>query len=335
MAVKDRGRARSVDAKADAKDKAGARARAASAVAAVKEAVSRVAVPALPYKRRALQVSIVAALESEISVSVQNADLDGKSAPGCCSAGSESTFHYSTKLQPNVPIKGKVTIGGFSSAIQFSAARDGSGTASVHAEGTQTSRRERADHHGAYVRHTMIGPTKTPDGEDVEAPRAVDAEITVPHIGTVKIAHLRLRVRPATAGEVQRTNQLRALQEAVGNCANIHDEICDYGSIQAQVTKAKMYGISIDDIEKGEIALRELRRAGKHVDPGAEKEELRSKMQWSLVTHKDGPHRVVTPCPGEGCECNQERLGEVLEFKEGHVQQLLQGFGCAPGEEDG
>ena len=59
MAVKNR--SRSVGAKADQGDKGGARNRAVSAVAAVANAVSRVA-PALPYKRKALEVLKLRAL---------------------------------------------------------------------------------------------------------------------------------------------------------------------------------------------------------------------------------------------------------------------------------
>lgn len=146
--------------------------------------------------------------------------------------------------------------------------------------------------------------------------RAVEAEIDR--------GSLRVSLRPQTVMELRRSSQLQALQEAA--------EGDDYDTLRAQVTKARMACVELPHIERGLTRLRELRATGKHVGHGCAKAALAEKMQWDLVTSRQGESDQVEYCPAcNDCPCNDLiRPGEILVINEGEVQQCLQKYGPDP-----
>ncbi|CAE7609784.1 unnamed protein product [Symbiodinium natans] len=78
----------------------------------------------------------------------------------------------------------------------------------------------------------------------------------------------------------------------------------------------------------GDCGLREMRKQGKHVNEGCDKESLRELMRWDKVTRREGsgdnePCKVTPDCP-----CNEEvNCGEVLQIMPNAVQLCLREFG--------
>lgn len=60
-------------------------------------------------------------------------------------------------------------------------------------------------------------------------------------------------------------------------------EALDYDELLAQLTKAKAQGVELPQIELAEERLHVLRKQGKHVNSGCDKESLRQLMQWNKV----------------------------------------------------
>jgi len=120
-------------------------------------------------------------------------------------------------------------------------------------------------------------------------------------------ATLAVRIRAATGVELKRCLQLQALREA--------EQGEEYDTLHAQVSKAKIAGVEIEHIERGEERLRALRKLGRHVAVGCDKDSLRDQMQWSRVTNRKGALDVTEPCSANvDCPCNAvENPGEVLE----------------------
>eukprot|EP00747_Dinoflagellata_sp_TGD_P031431 gnl/TRDRNA2_/TRDRNA2_135269_c0_seq1.p1 gnl/TRDRNA2_/TRDRNA2_135269_c0~~gnl/TRDRNA2_/TRDRNA2_135269_c0_seq1.p1 ORF type:complete len:328 (-),score=54.05 gnl/TRDRNA2_/TRDRNA2_135269_c0_seq1:24-1007(-) len=122
--------------------------------------------------------------------------------------------------------------------------------------------------------------------------------------------------------ELKRSLQLQALREAA--------EGKDYDTLRAQVTKARMASVEMEHIAMGEARLKELREQGLHVGEGCDHNSVRQYMDWAKVTSKVGEPNVNEPCTVCcDCPCNVElNPGEVLELRDGAVQEVLQEFGA-------
>jgi hypothetical protein len=198
-------------------------------------------------------------------------------------------------------LKGSVEIGGFNEPIQF---RLGSGDSSSWV-GTKGHWKHTAVHTDSWDWKGC--GTKPSEGE------AADIEL----VGS----ELKTNLRAQTAVELKRCLQLQALREATAGE--------DYDTLRAQVTKARMASVDMEQIAIGEARLKALRELGLHVNEGCDKASVREKMDWSLVTSKVGTpnvNEICTVC--EDCPCNvSQNPGEVLEIVEGHVQDILKAFG--------
>mmetsp|Transcript_20227 Transcript_20227/g.51043 ORF Transcript_20227/g.51043 Transcript_20227/m.51043 type:complete len:850 (+) Transcript_20227:120-2669(+) len=87
---------------------------------------------------------------------------------------------------------------------------------------------------------------------------------------------LTVKLRYATAAELKRRLQLQAMQEAC--------EEGNYDSLVAQVSKARVAGCLLADIEKAEAVVKRLKAEGKHVNEGCDHDTLRELMDWGKVT---------------------------------------------------
>jgi len=146
------------------------------------------------------------------------------------------------------------------------------------------------------------------NGEKPEEGLAMDLEL----YGTA----LTVQVRSATIMELKRCLQLQALREA--------EEDGNYDALHAQVTKAKMAGVDLEHIERGEEQLKVLRKQGWHINPGCEKETLRELMQWAKITHRNDADVNLECLADPNCPCNErENPGEVLNFVPDAVQSIL------------
>ena len=78
----------------------------------------------------------------------------------------------------------------------------------------------------------------------------------------------------------------RSLPMAPRRClqAQALREASDYDQLLAQLTKAKAQGVELLQIECAEERLLALRKQGKHVNSGCDKETLRSFMQWEKAS---------------------------------------------------
>merc|ERR1740130_668010 len=132
---------------------------------------------------------------------------------------------------------------------------------------------------------------------------------------------LKINLRAQTAVELKRSLQLQALREATDGE--------DYDTLRAQVTKARMFSVDMEQIAIGEARLKALKELGVHVNEGCDHASVREKMAWSMVTSKVGEpcvNEVCTAC--DDCPCNViQNPGEVLEVVNGHVQDILKSFG--------
>lgn len=263
------------------------------------------------FRPPVVKLSVTTPFDVKVALRVPGAKCEGDGLPDVCSAGKTATALYSAPLA-NVrgATKGTVEVEGFD-PVQFAvAAHSDQGASFVHSRGKW--------------RHTVLSAPEWDWRERADKPtegRAADIEVHQAHFGD-RAPVLQVTLRPATELELKRCLQLQALRDAEADG--------DYDTLHAQITKAKQAGVEWEHLERAEEALRELRRQGRHVADGADKDTLRLTMVWDNITTRPEETGDEEPCQEETCPCNVHiNCGEVLEVVTGAVQECLQEL-CGP-----
>mmetsp|Transcript_33538 Transcript_33538/g.53477 ORF Transcript_33538/g.53477 Transcript_33538/m.53477 type:complete len:501 (+) Transcript_33538:35-1537(+) len=251
-----------------------------------------------------LRVRVATEFDVQVKISLDGVS-DRQGLPAVCRAGSNQVVTMSAPCcltAPNASRKGSVVVAGFQEAVPFVVASSGGSVISVGAKGR--------------CKQTLLQSCEWDWRNAAEKPtegRALDVESSG--------SELEIRVRPQTVMELKRCCQMQALHEAM------RDQ--DYDTLRAQVTKARMASVDMDQIALGEARLKELKDLGLHVSEGCDKVSIREKMDWSKVTSKIGSPGTNEECSAcANCPCNtQENPGEVLEVVEGAIQNILEKFG--------
>mmetsp|Transcript_48029 Transcript_48029/g.86390 ORF Transcript_48029/g.86390 Transcript_48029/m.86390 type:complete len:526 (-) Transcript_48029:359-1936(-) len=280
--------------------------RARSVVATLVNVTAQVFQPSCPP---AVKVSVEGSLDIAVKVTVQGAKAEGGGLPATCPAGktSTATFLSSTVIR-GAMTKGTITVEGFD-PVPFAVAHNDQGTNFVNSKGR--------------CRHTALAAPKWNWREHEEKPtegKAADIEVMATRFAD-KAPHLKVQVRPATETELRRCLQFQALREA--------QEGEDYEALHAQVAKARMAGVEVEQIEKGEERLRELRKQRLHINEGCDKDSLGQAMVWAKVTPLVEVGVQNEPCTASpDCACNEKQnCGEDLQVVPGAVQLCLKDFG--------
>jgi len=255
-----------------------------------------------------LKVSVKTAFDTHVGVSLEGARPEGRGLPAVCRAGSAAV---ATLLAPRSlggkvdGLKGSVEIDGFDQPTYFHIGRGGDIDSWVGSKG--------------HWKHTVVH-TESWDWKNV-GPKPTEGQAADIELGG---GELKIYIRSQTAVELKRCLQLQALREA--------SEGEDYDTLRAQVTKARMASVDMEQIALGEVRLKAMRELGLHVNEGCDHATVRRNMDWALVTSKIGApnvNEVCTVC--DDCPCNvSENPGEVLEIRDGHIQEILKGFGPEP-----
>jgi len=250
-----------------------------------------------------LKVTVTAAFDATVSVSLQGARPEGRGLPAVCRAGATAVATLVAPKNKAVNIKGEVEIGGFDEPAHFYL-----GCAAGDSDSWAGSK--------GHWKHTALHTASWDWKAFAEKPaegQAADIELGG--------GELKIKLRLQTAVELRRSLQLQALHEAM--------ETKDYDTLRAQVTKARMASVDMEQITLGETRLKEWRELGLHVNEGCDKASVRAKFDWSAVTHKNGTPNVNKACTiCEDCDCNVlTHPGEELEIVPDHVQSILQAFG--------
>ena len=253
-----------------------------------------------------LKVTVEGKLDVSVRLQVVGGKVEGNGLPQVCVAGKQSTATYLALSAARGPMtKGSLMIEGFD-PVPFCVAHNDQGTTFVQSKG-----KWRCTALSAARWNWRQNATKPTEG------RAADLEVHGAK-SIDNVPQLKVGVREATEMELKRCLQGQALREA--------QEDGDYDMLLAQVTKAKQAGVDREQIEQAEERLQTLRKLGKHVNDGCDKETLKSLMQWEKVTRcKDA--LPTEACKVPGCPCNEEMCGEVLQVVPNAVQTMLRDFG--------
>lgn len=251
-----------------------------------------------------LRVRVNTEFDVKVKVSLDGVS-DKQGLPAICRAGTNETVTLSAPrclTAPHASRKGVVEVAGFQETIPFAVAASGGSVISVGSKGRQ--------------KQTVLQSTNWDWRNAAEKPtegRAVDVEF----VGS----ELEIHVRAQTVMELKRCCQMQALHEAM------KDQ--DYDTLRAQVTKARMASVDMDQIALGEARLKELKDLGLHVSEGCDKASIREKMDWARVTSKIGDEGTNKECNvSANCPCNvRENPGEILEVKDGVMQKIMEKFG--------
>jgi hypothetical protein len=248
-----------------------------------------------------LKVKVNSAFDVHVSVNMEGSRPEGRGLPAVCRAGATAvaTLQAPRSLTGR---KGAVLIEGFEAPLPFFLGSHGQADSWVGSKG--------------HFKHTALhAPSWDWKGCGDKPTEGHAAEVELS--GT----EVRVNLRWQNELELRRCLQLQALREAA--------EGQDYDTLRAQVTKARMACVDAEQITKGEVRLKALKELGLHVNEGCDKASVRENMDWKLATLRDGApnvNEVCTVC--DDCPCNVPvNPGEVLEITEGHVQEILKGFG--------
>lgn len=253
-----------------------------------------------------LQVSVLASsIDVSVKAVVTAGKVEGSGLPDVVAAGkSANAIWTSNSMTRGHATKGTLKIEGFD-PIPFSVAHNEQGATYLLQKGKYRYTALTADHWDWKNNGDKPTEGKAADLEVLGA-RQCDKAPTI-----------RLQLRPATEMELKRCLQARALAEA--------GDGEDYDSLHAQITKAKLQFVEQEKIERAEERLRELRRKGRHVSEGCDKESLKAFFDWSKVSRHTGDNTVDEPCTAdECCPCNEHvNCGEVLEVAPNAVMECL------------
>ncbi|CAJ1412388.1 unnamed protein product [Effrenium voratum] len=255
-----------------------------------------------------VKVTVEGKLDASVKVQVPGAKMEGSGLPALCRAGKTWTVTFLSSSAARGPMtKGSLMIQGFD-AVPFCVAHNDQGHTFVQSKGKW--------------RYTALSAPRWNWRENAEKPTegtAADLEV-IGARSADSVPHLKVHVRSASEVELKRCLQGLALREAQA------EE--DYDMLLAQVTKAKTAGVDREQIEQAEERLRGMRKMGKHVNDGCDKESLKLLMQWEKVT-RCGETGVNETCKASpDCPCNEEvNCGEVLSIVPSAVQLLLKDFG--------
>lgn len=253
-----------------------------------------------------LKVTVDGKLDCSVKVQVVGGKAEGNGLPQICVAGKQSTATYLSSSATRGPMtKGSLIIEGFD-AVPFCVAHNDQGTTYVQGKGKW--------------RCTSLSAPRWNWREQAPKPtegRAADLQV-IASKSVDNVPQLKVCVRDATEMELKRCLQGQALRDA--------QEAGDYDMLLAQVTKAKQAGVDREQIEEAEDRLNGLRKLGKHVNCGCDKESLRLMMQWDKVT-RCSDVLPTDACKVPECPCNQEACGEVLQVFPNAVQSCLKDFG--------
>lgn len=253
-----------------------------------------------------LKVTVDGKLDCSVKVQVVGGKAEGNGLPQICVAGKQSTATYLSSSATRGPMtKGSLIIEGFD-AVPFCVAHNDQGTTYVQGKGKW--------------RCTSLSAPRWNWREQAPKPtegRAADLQV-IASKSVDNVPQLKVCVRDATEMELKRCLQGQALRDA--------QEAGDYDMLLAQVTKAKQAGVDREQIEEAEDRLNGLRKLGKHVNCGCDKESLRLMMQWDKVT-RCSDVLPTDACKVPECPCNQEACGEVLQVLPNAVQSCLKDFG--------
>lgn len=251
-----------------------------------------------------LKISVTTTCDKCVKVSLETARPEGRGLPVVCRVGATSVATLlAPRSLPCKALKGEIEIDGFKELVPFAVGRSGDADSWAGVKG----------HWKHTALHTASWDWK---GAPMDKPTEGEAADIVLANGELKI-----NLRAQTVMELKRSLQLQALREAT-----VQD---DYDTLRAQVTKAKMASVDNEEILVGEARLKGMRELGLHVNEGCDRASIRQAMNWTLVTGQLGApcvNEVCTIC--EDCPCNvSQNQGEVLEVVNGHVQEILKGFG--------
>lgn len=248
-----------------------------------------------------LRIKVTTAFDVHVNVSLEGAKPEGRGLPAVCrpGAGSLATLSAPRSLSGR---HGAIEIDGFDVPVPFHLGVRGHLDSWVSSKG--------------HIKHTALHATAWDwkgNGDKPTEGQAAEIELSG--------SEIRINLRMQNELELRRCLQLQALHESMKGQ--------DYDTLRAQVTKARMACVDVEQLAQGECRLKELRELGLHVNEGCDKASVREKMDWSMVTKKDGApnvNEVCTVC--DDCPCNvPQNPGEVLEIIPGHVQDILKGFG--------
>jgi len=250
-----------------------------------------------------VEMTIVLITDYDVTVDAQ---VDGsrpepENFPEVCPAGSTHRITFVTALmekRARASREGAVKLDGFVPVV-FHIAR-GRGTSYVGFPGRRRF---------SEVSHDRW---QWKDGEDkpIEG-KFADFEI----IG--HSSFLRVTIRAATANEVNRACSLQALRDA--------QELGDYDTLHAQVSKARVAGVELDHLSHAEDFLKRWRKHGFHVGVGCSKDSLRSLMLWEKVTEATDLSASMQICQAsQSCPCNvHQSPAESLLIEPGAIQNIL------------
>ncbi|CAK9117134.1 unnamed protein product [Durusdinium trenchii] len=212
-------------------------------------AVFKVFQPSYPA---VLKVTVDGKLDCSVKVQVVGGKAEGNGLPQICVAGKQSTATYLSSSATRGPMtKGSLIIEGFD-AVPFCVAHNDQGTTYVQGKGKW--------------RCTSLSAPRWNWREQAPKPtegRAADLQV-IASKSVDNVPQLKVCVRDATEMELKRCLQGQALRDA--------QEAGDYDMLLAQVTKAKQAGVDREQIEEAEDRLNGLRKLGKHVNCGCDKE---------------------------------------------------------------
>eukprot|EP00435_Cladocopium_sp_Y103_P009321 s211_g2.t1 len=261
-----------------------------------------------------LKVAVEGKVDVSVRLQVIGAKAEGNGLPQVCAAGKLSVATYLALSAARGPMtKGSLMIEGFD-PVPFCVAHNDQGTTFVQCKGKWRCTALSAARWN--WRQNAAKPTEGKAADlEVHAAKSID-----------NVPQLKVSVRDASEMELKRCLQGQALRDA--------QEEGDYDALLAQVTKAKQAGVDREQIEQAEDRLQGMRKLGKHVNDGCDKETLQSLMQWEKVT-RCSDALTTEACKVPGCPCNQEMCGEVLQVVPNAVQNCLKDFGpedvsCCP-----
>lgn len=253
-----------------------------------------------------LKVTVEGRVDVSVRLQVTGAKVEGNGLPQVCAAGKLSMATYLALSAARGPMtKGSLMIEGFE-PVPFCVAHNDQGTTFVQCKGKWRCTALSAARWNWHQNAAKPTSGKAADLE-VHAAKSID-----------NAPQLKVSVRDATEMELKRCLQGQALHDA--------QEDGDYDTLLAQVTKAKQAGVDREQIEQAEDRLQGMRKLGKHVNDGCDKETLKSLMQWEKVT-RCSDALTTEACKVPGCPCNQEMRGEVLLVVPNAVQNCLKDFG--------
>lgn len=266
-------------------------------------------VPVFPFAQPIVKISVTPAFDVGVRVSIPGAAPEGQGLPKVCKKdATTSELFIAQGVVSKSTSQGRVDIDGFEDPIEFSISHHSTTPSWVGQKGSW--------------RKTVLSAERWNWRENAEKPtegRAADLEIRCGGFCD-RSAVIGLNLRMCTEAELKRCLQMQALREAMKEK--------DYDTLHAQVAKARMAGVELEKIVEGEEKLKELRKEGLHVHVGCGKDDLRELMQWDKMTSRVGTPDKDRRCSiTDTCPCNEDSPCEVVEVKEGVVQNCLEKYG--------